>query len=573
MNTESTETGAGLEGIQPGRLFTGSCFALIATSVTFAMLGAIMGPLKLEFKLTNAEVGAIGMAGLLGFPISIFIFGPLCDVLGMKFLLRLAFFCHSLGVLLMVIAGASLGYWFLFFGALIIAMGNGLVEAVCNPLVTTLFPNRKTEKLNQFHVWFPGGIVIGGLLSFALSEAQIGSWQLKLGLILVPTVIYGFLFLGQRFPATERHQAGITGGEMWAATFGRPLFVLLLFCMMMTASLELGPNRWIPSVLKDAAVPGILILVWISLIMAVLRYYAGAVVERLSPTGILFCSAIVGGLGLLWLSSAETKFVALASSAVFAVGVCYFWPTMLGVTAERVPKGGALALAMVGGIGTACAGASNWAIGTVADTKVHRELVSSAHLQETITCFQDIVARYPKVEELFQAEGLPSEDVAGAIAQTKSVLEFYAKENGLPEDKTANTLRAAIGAMPDGSGLAARVEKAKGSVGYEALLSKSTSFSEGKTHDDKITALNALSALSAGPDIEKTSPRLSAFASGLAARYTAESILGPVDTAGGRHAFRKTAVLGGILAVIFGLLYANDRRRGGYKVEKIGGEG
>ena len=283
--------------IHPKRLFGASCVSLIATSVTFAIVGAIMGPLKEAFVLTNEQIGWIGGAGLWGFTLTIFIFGPLCDVLGMKLLLRLAFLGHAAGVMIMIFAT---GYEMLFIGSLTLAMANGIVEAVCNPLVATIYPDKKTEMLNKFHVWFPGGIVIGGLVAYALDKiaasteiTAIGSWQLKLVAILIPTVIYGGMILGQKFPATERVQSGISFGQMFKGTMFRPLFLLLLLCMIMTASLELGPNRWVPAVLQAAGIPGILVLVWINLLMAILRYYAGSVVHRISPTTILLFSATI----------------------------------------------------------------------------------------------------------------------------------------------------------------------------------------------------------------------------------------------------------------------------------------
>ena len=152
------------------RLFLGSCFALIATSVCFAVIGAIMGPLKEQFALSNQQVGFIAGASLWGFTISIFVLGPLCDVLGMRNLLRFAMICHAVGALIMVLAN---GYWMLFAGALILAMGNGTVEAACNPLVATVYADQKTKKLNQFHVWFPGGIVIGSVACFLLDKVGV----------------------------------------------------------------------------------------------------------------------------------------------------------------------------------------------------------------------------------------------------------------------------------------------------------------------------------------------------------------------------------------------------------------
>lgn len=429
-----------ISGIDPGRLFLGSQIALIATAVAFAVVGAIMGALKEHFILTNEQVGWIAGAALWGFTISIFIFGPLCDALGMKFLLRLAFVGHALGVVIMVFAT---GFTMLFVGALTIAMGNGLVEAACNPLVATIYPDKKTQMLNRFHVWFPGGIVIGGLASYLLDTMGIGLWQVKLCLILVPTVIYGVLFLGQKFPATERLQSGISFGQMVKETVFRPLFLLLFLCMMMTASMELGPNRWVPAVLESAGIPGILVLVWINLLMAILRFYAGPVVHRLSPTGILFASAIISGLGLWWLSYTDSLGMALAAGTVFALGVCYFWPTMLGVTSERVPKGGALALALMGGIGMAIVGlVTSPMMGKIVDTSMQEMLPA----EQTTSTLQSVAVTFPDLKAT--AKGKTGEDIDAAIRAANEVLLEKAKTGTLPEIKTANALRSAIAAAP-----------------------------------------------------------------------------------------------------------------------------
>lgn len=263
----------------------------------------------------------------------------------------------------------------LFCGALILSMADGLVQAACNPLVATIYSDRKTVMINKLHLWFPAGIVIGGLLTFALDKMSIGFWQLKLTLILIPAIGYGLLFLREKFPVTERVQSGISFGQMFKSAFLRPLFLLLLLCMMITASLELGPNRWVPSVLQSAGIPGILILVWISGLMAVLRQFAGPVFRRLSPTGVLFLSAVIGGLGLFWLSYVQTLTMAIAAGSVFAIGVAYFWPTMTGVTSERIPKGGALALAMMTGTGMLTAGLITMPVmGWVADQHLHEKL-------------------------------------------------------------------------------------------------------------------------------------------------------------------------------------------------------
>lgn len=423
---------AGLEGIKRDKLFRGSCTALIATAMTFAVLGAIMNPLKEQFLLNNEQVGLIKGAGLWGFPISIMIFGPLCSVLGMRFLLRMALLFFVIGVGTMILAN---GFWMLMIGALTIAFANGLVEGACNPLVATLFPDRKVEKLNGFHVWFPGGIVIGGLVCFGLDKINIVSWQLRLLLILVPAFASACIMFFEKFPATERAQSGVSFGSMVKEAFSRPLFILLFFGMMLTASLELGPNSWVTAMLERAGMPGILVLVYISLLMAIMRQCAGSVVARIAPTGILLMSAVLAGIGLVALSYSESMFLIFAAATVFSVGVCYFWPTMLGVASERVPKGGELALALLGFAGNVAVGLVTIPLmGTITDNYIPAKLP-----------FDQTVAVVQKINQEVGQMKSDNVDMQAAINDTvaaaKAVLDKTGATKVLPAKETATTLR------------------------------------------------------------------------------------------------------------------------------------
>ncbi len=213
--------------------------------------------------------------------------------------------------------------------------------------------------------------------------------------------------------------------------------------MAMTASIELGPNRWIPAVLEAAGIHGILVLVWINLLMAVLRFKAGPVVHKLSPTGILVSSAIISGIGLYWLSYTETLTMAIMAGTVFAVGVSYFWPTMLGVTSERIPKGGALALALVGGVGTIIVGlVTSPMMGSVSDNYLHEKL----SLKETTIVLQEIVDTYPELRD--QKGEKTADDYNGAIAASKEILKSVNETGTLPKYSTANALRKAISVVP-----------------------------------------------------------------------------------------------------------------------------
>jgi len=436
MTNTSADTGS---GVNARRLFIGSCVALVATSVAFATVGAIMLALKREFILTNAEVGWIGGAALWGFAVSQLIFAPLADTLGMRFLLRLAFVGHLAGALIMMV---SSGFWMLFCGALVIAMGNGLVEAACNPLVAALYPENKTVKLNQFHVWFPGGVVIGGLAAYGLDAVGIGAWQIKLALILIPTLAYGVMILGQPFPTTEGVKAGVSMGEMFKAAFTTPLMWVMLIAMAMTASVELGPNRWVPAVLQAGGMAGILVLVWINGLMAVLRFRAGPVVERLSPTGVLLTSSVLGGFGLLGLSIWGSGRMNFASPTVFAVGVCYFWPTMLGVVSERVPRSGALGLGLMGAIGMATVGlVTSPVMGRIADQYAHDELP----VAETVAVLETGVAAL---------EGIDNPDAQFAAGMARGVVQGFEADGELAAPETANSLRAIIASDADADAVA-----------------------------------------------------------------------------------------------------------------------
>ncbi|MCY3810148.1 MAG: MFS transporter [Gemmatimonadetes bacterium] len=423
-------------GVSTRRLFVGSCVALVATSVAFATVGAVMFDLKGEFVLNNAQVGWIGGAALWGFAVSQVVFAPLCDTLGMRFLVRMAFLGHLGGAAILVFAT---GFETLFAGALVIAMANGLVEAACNPLVAALYPDNKTVKLNQFHVWFPGGIVLGGLAAYFLDGAGITSWQVKIGLIVVPTVAYGALLLRQRFPATEGVSSGVSVGEMFRATLQTPLMWLMLLCMAATASVELGPNRWLPAVLEASGMAGILVLVYVSAIMAVMRYWAGPVVHRLSPTGILLASAVLSGAGLLWLSLGGATASVFAAATVFAVGVCYFWPTMLGFVSERISKSGALGLGLMGTVGMAVVGlVTSPLMGNIADRAAHDDLAGDDVLAILVE------ARGALESQSLQTPATEGDDLRVALGLVTAVVERHQADGGLPPVETANALRSVI---------------------------------------------------------------------------------------------------------------------------------
>lgn len=320
--------------------------------MSFAIRGNLIGDLSTQFGLTKEQMGWVVGTAFWGFTLAMMIGGPLCDVLGMGRLLALAFIGHLAGILMTIFAR---DFWTLFFSTLLIGLGNGFVEAACNPLIATLFPTEKIKRLSMFHVWFPGGITIGGLIAYAIVQSGVGGkdhgWQIQMASMLLPLFVYGVMFFGKKFPATERVSAGVSGGAMVKECF-QPLFLLFAVCMIMTAVTELGPGQWIPNILTvTTGASGILFLVWQNGLMAIGRMFAGQLVHRLSPMGVLIGSATFSLIGLYSLSQAHSAGSAWIAVTIFAVGVCFFWPTMLGNVNERFPKSGSLGLAIMGGIG------------------------------------------------------------------------------------------------------------------------------------------------------------------------------------------------------------------------------
>lgn len=334
-----------LPNVQRKQLFIASCMALLVTSLSFGIRAGILGRLGTQFQLDAQQLGTIAATAFWGFPLAIVIGGMVVDIIGMKKLLIAAFVFHLLGILLTIFAG---GYWTLFISTLCIGIANGTVEAACNPLVATIYSDNKTTKLNHFHLWFPGGIVIGTLIVYFLDKAGVG-WQVQVGLMIIPTLIYGYLFSKLDFPVTERVASGISSSQMYKALL-KPLFIFMIILMFGTAITELFTGQWIDVLLKNVTDNAILLLTIETGVMVVGRAFAGPVVHRLAPQGVLLISAILASVGLYLLghSSGNMLFV---GALVFGMGVCYFWPTMIGFVSENLPETGAVGLNFMGAAG------------------------------------------------------------------------------------------------------------------------------------------------------------------------------------------------------------------------------
>ena len=333
------------KNIQANRLFVASCLALLVTSLSFGIRAGVLSQQGIDFQLTNAQLGTIAATAFWGFPLAMLVGGTIVDIIGMKRLLVLAFIFHLAGIVLTIYAT---GYWSLFFSTLLIGIANGTVEASCNPLVTALYPNNKTTKLNHFHLWFPGGIVIGTLIVFLFNKIGLGT-NLQVGMMLIPTILYGYFFSKLEFPETERVSSGVSASDMYKSLLN-PLFIFMIICMFGTAITELFTGQWIDVLLKNVSDNAILLLTIETGIMVIGRAFAGPVVHKFSPSGVLLISAVLAAAGL-YLLGHTTGNMLFVGAIIFGIGVCYFWPTMLGFVAENLPKTGAVGLNLMGGAG------------------------------------------------------------------------------------------------------------------------------------------------------------------------------------------------------------------------------
>lgn len=350
-----------MEHINKNRLFLASCMSLVVTAMTFAIRAGIMNELNVEFGFTDSQLGWMNAMAFYGFPVSMIIGGLIYPKIGPKPILWVAFICHLLGLVLTILANSFIP---LLVSTFLIGLANGAVEAACNPLIADMYTTNRTTMLNKFHVWFPGGIVVGALIGELMGNLNM-SWQLQIAVMIIPTLIYGFLILGQKFPKAENIESDVNQNIKSMFT---PLFIFMLICMGLTATTELGTGQFIERLLGQAGAPPLIILAIVTGLMAVGRYFAGPIIHKLNPIGVLFASAIVASIALFLLSSATGAMVYVAA-ILFSVGVMYFWPTMIGFVSEYTQKTGALGMSIIGGFGMLITGISLPKIGEMLDSE------------------------------------------------------------------------------------------------------------------------------------------------------------------------------------------------------------
>lgn len=340
------------------RLFFAANLSIFMIGLGFAVRASIAGDIQnelfaaVDFARSGTMIGQVLGATFIGFALTLLFGSALVDHLGMKRMLLFAAFGFVAGSAVVLAASlAPVGggtYWAIYGGFLLTGLGWGAVEAASNPMVTAIYPEEKTHRLNILHAWWPAGIVAGGLLGVVFGALGV-PWRWNLLVLALPGVLLAALAWRAAFPVTERVAAGVSHREMYAEVLRRPSCFIWFFCMMLTATAELAPGQWVDVALTNVVgLPGILVLVYVSALMFVMRHFAGAIVHHLPPVGLLWVSSLVAAVGLYLLSAASSPAIVFAAATVWGIGVCYLYPTMVAAVSERYPRGGAFVMGIMG---------------------------------------------------------------------------------------------------------------------------------------------------------------------------------------------------------------------------------
>lgn len=341
MGTSSIETNANNNLM----LFYASCFAVITNAFSFSIRAGILPQLGEELSLSGEQLGYINSMWFLGFPISMIIGGLIYNKVGGKIIMQFAFFAHVIGIVMTIYTGSYVG---LLISTLLIGFGNGCTEAAVNPLISEAYEgNRIIKMMNRLHMWFPGGIVIGALISKFMTDGGL-NWESQIWVIMIPTLIYGYLFFGKTWPKAKTEES--TSLSINFKAMASPLFIFMVVCMVFTAVSEFGPNQWVGLILAKSGAAPMLILALVTGLMAVTRFFGGDVVKKFDQTGVFLGSAILTLIGI-FLFSTQTGSMAYVAAIIYALGIAYFWPNMLGFIAEKIPNSGAIGLSIIGSVG------------------------------------------------------------------------------------------------------------------------------------------------------------------------------------------------------------------------------
>ena len=588
-------------------LFVGCFVALVATSFAFIIRVMVMDDWQVAYGLSETQKGEIFGAGMWPFGLSIVLFSLVIDRVGYGKSMIFAFACHVLSTVLLVTAR---GYWGLYVGSFLNGLAAGTVEAVINPVVATMYPKQKTKMLTILHAGWPGGLALAGIIILLIMGPGV-SWKYKVAIILIPTILYGLMLIRCKFPVHERVAAGVPYRDMlkeagalgwlivvylvcmevnrvlgwpllldtliidvpslpmliimallvvayfaYTRAAGRPMYIFLLLVMILLAITELGTDTWIKDLMKPAMTKLGLdagwVLVYTATIMTILRFCIGPIEKLLKPLGVLFVSALFAATGLFFLSRAEGARFVLAMATIYGTGQCFFWPVTLGVVAERFPKGGALTLNAMGGVGMLGVGIlGSQLLGFWQDTRIDR------NLQDRPALYAEFMDREQKKSIFGQYKSLDGK----AVNKVQDALALHEHREKLLEG-----LVATAGTMPTTRKLEADlVDDAK----YGTLVRNAVDHLAPENRDEIMASFaSQLRFLRDNKILLDESDK-----QGIEEVKTKVHDLDEVRNDARQNAMASVAALPMIMAICYLGLIIYFRTKGGYKPIELTGEG
>jgi MFS family permease len=512
-------------GTHAKRLLWAGFFSIFAAGVGFGVRTGVLVHWARAYGFTLTELGEIGGGGLWGFGLIIILGSLIADKVGYGRLMIFAFIMHILSAVLQMCTdpiyqafggeagtGREAVYWSLYIAMFMFAIGNGTCEVVVNPMVAALFPREKTHYLNILHAGWPGGLIAGGVVSYVMNNVVPVHWIIQMSMFLIPVGIYALMMVGQHLPRSEASQAGLSFTTM-LAEFAAPVLLVLLLIHAMVGYVELGTDSWMPDIVsRFLGEGGVLLFIYTSALMFTLRFFAGPIEHVLSPLGLLFGSAVIAAIGLTLFGNAGSVVMFVLAATIYGIGKTFFWPTMLAVVSERFPKGGALTLGTIGGIGMLSAGfLGSPGIGFKQDYYASQELK-----EESNSTYERYAAEKENTFLAFKVKGLDGKKVGILSLQHQIVV---AEENIQKKPEQASKFA--------------------------------------KVADDARSEMNK---------ILKKDETLAKW--WVASQPSADGDFKPINEAklhGGRMAFRLTALVPATMAVLYLLLIGYFKMKGGYQ--------
>jgi MFS family permease len=570
-----------LRRMQSADIFFGPVFvALVATSFAFIIRVMVMDSWQVAFRLTETQKGEIFGAGMWPFGVSIVLFSLVLDSLGYGKSMVFAFVCHAASTIILI---SARGYWGLYIGSVLNGLAAGTVEAVINPAIATMYPKKKTTMLTILHAGWSVGIVLGGLMIMTLSGMGFHSWKTHVGVILIPVVAYGLMLFRCHFPVSERVAAGIpyramlqeagalgaliitflitkeigrvfglsdllvyglialqVGGYFaYTRSLGRPMYVFLLLVMIILAITELGTDAWIRDLMTPSmrrmGMDGGWVLIYTATIMTILRFCISPIVKVLKPLGVLLVSSLFAAVGLYFLSRVDGMMILLLAT-IYGIGQCFFWPVTLGVVAEQFPKGGALTLNAIAGVGMLGVGilGGPW-LGYLQDTRVDKQL------QKHPVVYEQMIETGERISVLGNYRALDGEKVN--LLNEKIALYKFRQEA-----REANP-------ELDDAGLDALL---RDNNAYQVVLRNAAESFEGAAGQD----YDAMVAALRGAGMFVSSEEFARLAE-------IQGLLGSISDESKQNAMATVAILPLIMAACYLSLILYFKKKGGYKVVDI----